>query len=85
MDAHITFYCRQDVTGTIVSARAYKSLKNSKDITPACQHFVYSNKAKRYVVANFYILNWQGKQLMQVLPSYQIMRSALIRIGMDMR
>jgi len=85
MDAHITFYCKQDSGGVINYARAYKSLKNTKDITPTCQHFVYSEKAKSYIVANFYILNWQGQQLMQVLPDYQIMRQALIRIGMDMR
>lgn len=83
--AHVYLYCKQDQSGNVVFVRAYKYFENKQKKTVSCQHFCYSEKAKRYVKTNFYILDWGGHSLINVMPEYQMMRQALIRIGMDMR
>lgn len=68
-----------------VFLRAYKYLDKPKGLTPRFQHFVYSQRAKRYITANFYTLEWDGLQNHGCAIEHKLLRASLLRIGLDTR
>lgn len=84
----VVLYCKTTLENGARNAefvRAYKYINPVIDKTPTCQHFLYSHKAKRYVIANIYICNWKGSQSEQIEISRDIFRWSLRRIGLDIR
>lgn len=77
-ELHVIFYCN----GGLI--RAYKYLDEPKNSTASTMHFLYSQKAKRYIVSYLYFRDWNGEPL-DFTPDYQHMRYALNRIGLEMR
>lgn len=87
-ELYVIFYCKASVDDMRLKAefvRAYKYLNPIKDKTPTCQHFLYSHKAKRYVVTNIYVCDWKGSQSKMIDIERDLMRWALRRIGLDIR
>lgn len=85
---HILLYLRVVPDGGGKSAsfiRAYKYLDKPKNLTPAHSHMVYSYKAKRYVLAALYPLEWSGKQAHGIFIEPTMLRASLLRIGLDVR
>lgn len=84
----IALYCkieRDEISERAVFVRAYKYGNPLPDKTPQFSHLVYSYKAKRYVIANFYVMNWKGEQRTEVAINRDLWRWALRRIGLDIR
>lgn len=84
----IAVYCKTEVAnGVMVAtyARAYKYLNPIEGKTPTVRHFVYSHKAKKYVLADFYICDWKGSQANQISIERDVWRWSLRRIGLDIR
>ena len=85
---HILMYCKigkVNEQDEVIFSRAYKYLDKPKNITPRFSHIVYSHKAKKYVTAAFYTLDWKGNQLKAVGMPNDILRAAILRIGLDTR
>lgn len=87
-ELHVVIYCKYDViggVGKVYFARAYKYIDRPKNKTPMARHFLYSDKAKRYVTTDLYFLGWDGYSIPNMNFEHTIMRAALRRIGLDIR
>lgn len=84
----VVLYCKTTVESGVRVAgfiRAYKYVNPVQDKTPTFRHFLYSHKAKRYVVTDVYVCDWKGSQSEQIEIGRDLWRWALRRIGLDIR
>lgn len=84
----IVMYCKTSLNDGVIAAkymRAYKYINPIDGKTTTFRHFVYSYKAKRYVVADFYVCEWDGSQSKSIELPRDLWRWALRRIGLDIR
>jgi len=87
-ELYVILFCKTTIENGTRRAefiRAYKYLNPIKDKTPTCRHFLYSHKAKRYVLTDIYVCNWKGSQSETIELDRDIFRWALRRIGLDIR
>lgn len=83
---HLLIYFKLSPDGQVIFRRAYKFMNRPRDLTPRFSHFLYSHKSERYHPTEFYLLDWQGKQI--DIPSGESLktcRGELLRIGLDLR
>lgn len=88
VDLHLVLYMKVQGEPSHEQAtyvRAYKYLDKPKNKTAVGALEVYSYKAKRYVWASIYKLEWDGKQNPDCEIGRTELRLALRRIGLDIR